>query len=130
MRFRCLLVLLASAILTASTPDFSGKWMVKYTGPRERGLKTVGSIALDMDVHGDTVTGMAHIGNWPGDAPIADGKVQGNHISFNATGHLNSSSGIPTCHFEIDVHDTAMDLKMTLSRNPGANVYEFAGTRQ
>ncbi len=131
MRLR-ILALVFVPLLAASTPDLSGKWQVKYIGPRGSGLKTVGSIGLDMHVDSDVVTGMVHIGSWPGDAPIADGKAAGNHISFNATGHLNSSSGIPTCHFEIDVDGGQMAVKMTMVRSQPASVpfWEFAGGRQ
>jgi hypothetical protein len=135
MRFHCVAILVLMTALSGLAADLTGTWKVRYSGPKDRGLKTVGSIVLDLKVNGDVVTGMAHIGVWPGDAPIADGKIEGGHITFNATGHLGSSAGIPTCHFVVDVHEGEMDLKMTMTHNPvgpagSGAVYEFTGGRQ
>ena len=91
--------------------------------------------SVDLKVDGDVVTGTVHIGPWPGDAPIADGKVDGDRITFTATGSLSSTTGIPTCQFAADVHNGEMILTMTAIRNaggplrPGA-VYEYRGGKQ
>ena len=85
-------VLVFATVLAASPADIVGTWKVKSTWPEGPGLKTVGSIILDLKGDGNTVTGMAHIGSWPGDALIAGGRTEGNRIIFDATGHLNSST--------------------------------------
>jgi hypothetical protein len=69
MRLTCVAFLLAAAALAASPADIAGTWKVRSTWPDGPGLKTVGSVILDLKVDGENVTGMAHIGSWPGDAP-------------------------------------------------------------
>jgi hypothetical protein len=122
-------------LLTAAPTGVSGTWKVVYAGPKETAPKTVGSIILDLKADGDRVTGLAHIGVWPGEAPIADGKIDGDHITFNATGHLGSTTGIPTCHFEVSVHGDEMSLIMTTVAKPGGPLdgsreYEYKGARK
>jgi len=125
------ILLAASAALAGSPADVSGKWNLKSTWPNGPGLKTVGAVILELQVDGATVTGMAHIGSWPGDAPIAEGRFKGNGISFDATGHLESSTGIPTCHFQGTVVDGQMMLEMTMTRNPAASgTFVFKGSHQ
>jgi hypothetical protein len=88
---------------------------------------------LDLKMDGENITGMAHIGSWPGDAPIAGGKLDGNRIIFDATGHLTSTTGIPTCHFEATIVEGEMLLTMTMTRNaPGApeTIFKFKGKKQ
>ena len=103
-KFSWMLILVAAAMLAAAPGHLTGTWKVLFAGPKERGPKTVGSIVFDLKVDGDNVTGLAHIGSWPGDAPIADGKIEGDRIIFTATGHLDSTTGIPTCKFVVTVH--------------------------
>src|SRR4051794_23857195 len=92
--------LLTATTLAAAPADFAGTWKVKYQGPPMTGPKTIGSMILAFTVEGDRVTGIAHLGLWPGVAPIADGKIDGDRISFTARGYLSSSTGIPTCRLE------------------------------
>lgn len=126
---------LLAATLTASTPDTrSGTWKVLFDAPREEAPKTVGSIILKLKVDGNSVTGTAVIGVWPGEATIADGKVDGNHIAFNATGRLGSTTGIPTCHFQVEVEGDEMNVRMTAIKNAGGPlgsdvVYSYKGKR-
>ena len=56
-------------------------------------------------------------------------------ITFNATGKLGSTTGIPTCHFEATIDGDQMDLKMTVTRNPGGPlsagvVYDYKGKKE
>ena len=50
-------------------------------------------VILDLKVDGTTLTGTANLHNWPGLAPIADGKVEGHTFSFKWTGPTPSSGG-------------------------------------
>jgi hypothetical protein len=124
VKFIWLFVLLAAAAPAAPPFDVSGTWKLVYTGrsvaPREK------SITLDFKVNGNQVTGMAHIGSWPGDAPIADGKIDGDRITFTAEGSRPSSTGLPTCHFEATVHGDEMTV--TLTYVPGTS-FEYTGKR-
>jgi len=124
LKFAWLFVLLATAAPAAPPTDISGTWNLVYTGrsvpPREK------SITLNFKVNGNQVTGTAHVGSWPGDAPISDGKIEGDRITFTANGSRPSSTGIPTCHFEATVHGD--EMVVTLTYVPGAS-FEYAGKR-
>jgi hypothetical protein len=120
---------------SASAADLSGTWKVVYAGPADRAPKTIGSIVLDLKVDKSLVTGTAHIGVWPGDAPISGGKVEGDRISFRATGHLSSTTGIPTCQFVATVNGDEMLLTMTAVANAGGPLgagvdYRYKGKRK
>jgi hypothetical protein len=109
---------LLTAALAASPSDITGRWKLDYAGPKERGIKTVGVIVLDVTSADGVLSGMVKIGSWPGDAPIADGKIDDDRVTFTATGHLSSSTGIPTCQFSGTVNGDEMVLTMTVIRNP------------
>ena len=96
MKSSWLAILMVVIALNASTTDqISGKWTLDFRAPGEQ-PKSVGEILLDLKVDGKAVSGLVTIGAWPGEAPIADGKLDGKHITFNATGHRDSATGIPT----------------------------------
>lgn len=129
------LILLAMLVQNPSQADPTGSWKVIFAGPAGRAPKTIGSIVLDLRVDGKAVTGMAHIGVWPGDAPIVNGEIDGERITFNATGHLNSTTGIPTCKFVATVHGDEMLLTMTVVANAGGPLaadvdYKYKGKRK
>lgn len=132
MKLAWLAVLFANAALAASPVDILGTWNLRYAGPPGTGFKTLGSIAFDLNVKGDEVTGTAHLSSWPGDAPIAGGKIDGEHITFTATGTRSSTTGIPTCQFDVTVHGNEMVVFMSVIRNSfmtdGARL-EFRGTK-
>ena len=128
-------ILLASLTLTASPADIAGTWKLRFAGPIQTAPKTIGSMVLDLKVDGTVVTGTAHIGSWPGDAPITDGKIEGDRITFTATGHLTSTTGIPTCLFEATVHGDEMLLTLRAIHNSGGplgngNPFQYTGARQ
>jgi hypothetical protein len=97
-------VLLLSTATSLFAADLSGSWKLHSTWPDGPGAKMLGDIVLDLKVDGDKVTGVAHLSSWPGDAPIANGKIDNGRITFTATGRLTSSTGIPTCRFEVTVN--------------------------
>jgi hypothetical protein len=129
----CLLFLGLGTNLFAE--DMSGSWKVVYAGPPGTGPKTVGSILLDLKVdHGD-VRGTVTIGPWPGEAPVAEAKLEGNHLTFIATGHLSSTTGIPTCQLDVTVDGDQMFVKLTTIRDGGGPLplgvtYEYKGSRR
>ena len=125
----------ASSLWAASPADATGTWKVVYQGDPRTGPKTVGSMILDLHIDGNKVTGMAKIGTWPGDAPIADGIVEGGRITFTATGHMDSTTGIPTCKFVVTFHEDEMLVTLSAIENGGGPLpqgYEFKyrGTRK
>lgn len=123
--------LLTATSLAAAPADFAGTWKVKYAGRPDTGPKTIGSMIFAITIDGDHLSGMAHIGVWPGVAPIAAGKVVGDRIAFTARGYLSSTSGIPTCLLEgmMSGGDLVVHLSLIESAGgPGAGgVYEYRG---
>jgi hypothetical protein len=101
------------------------------TWPDGPGLKPTGEITLDPSVDGDAVVGTVHIGSWPGDAPIEKGKFTRTRITFEATGHLASSSGIPTCYFEATRKGDEMVLTMRMKEASGelGEAFKFKGRK-
>lgn len=128
MNFKWTLILLAALTLNAAPTDLSGTWKVVYSGPPRTGPKTIGSIILDLKVDGKVVTGTAHIGPWPGVALIADGKIDGDRLTFTATGTLDSTTGIPTCKFDVVVHDDKMIVTMRPLRMRAARLRRDVNT--
>jgi hypothetical protein len=132
MKFLWMTILLAPAGVAASPAGLSGTWKLESTWPDGPGMKALGSIVLDLKVNADEVTGMAHMGSWPGDAPVADAKIDGDHITFTATGAHTSSSGIPTCWFDVTVHgnEVVIVLRLTFPNLDAAGTsYKFKGKR-
>jgi len=59
----------------------------------------VSEMMFTFQVEGNKLTGDAHMANWPGDAPISDGKIDGDRISFTVIGKLPwtaTSGGVTT----------------------------------
>lgn len=135
--FACCLLLLGSTLgANLLAEDMNGSWKVVYDGPPRTGPKTVGSILLDLkiDDHG-AVSGTVKIGNWPGEAPVADAKFESDRLTFTATGSLNSTTGIPTCRLDITVHGDEMFVTLTTIKNGGGplplgRAYQYKGVRK
>src|SRR5215469_10584031 len=126
-------VLMAAIPVAASAADFAGTWKVTYAGAPQTGPKTIGSMIFDFKINGAKVVGLAHIGVWPGLAPVAEGKVDGDRISFTATGYLPSTTGTPTCRLEGTLSGDDLVIKLSTIRNPGGpgsgDVYDYRGGR-
>jgi len=130
MKLAIVAFLLAATALSG-TDRLTGTWHLRSTYPDGPGLKTVAAVILELEVDGGTLTGLVHIGSWPGDAPIAEGKVRGDRIVFEATGHLDSSTGIPTCRFEGTLNGEELIVKMTMTQNAAAHdTFVFKGKKQ
>ena len=131
MKLLWVATLLTAASLAAAPADFAGTWKVKYTGPPMTGPKTIGSMILALTVNIGRVTGIAHIGSWPGIAPVANGTVHGDRISFTARGYLSSTTGIPTCRLEGTLSGGELVIRLSTIHNPGGpgsgGVWEYRG---
>jgi hypothetical protein len=79
-----LLSILAVDVATQSSP--AGTWRAVFVGPEGDRPKMFVDVLLDLKVDETTLTGMAEMGVWPGRAPIADGKIDGNRFTFTWTG--------------------------------------------
>jgi hypothetical protein len=113
MKFMRPAFLLATLAICASAGDVAGKWKAAFLGPKEKCPKTFCEVVLNFKVDGDKVTGVAQMGNWPGDAPISDGKIDGDRISFTTIGKLWSSSGFPKMKFAGTLNGGEMRLTMS-----------------
>ena len=81
----------------------------------------VSEMIFDLQAAGGKLTGTAHMGNWPGDAPLVDGKLDGNRISFTAYGKSlwrarnaagEAAGGLPKLTFTGTIHGDEMQLTL------------------
>ncbi len=105
---RWLLIFLATLTLTASGHDLDGTWRAPL--PPGEGPKSCPEFVFELTAAGDQVTGKVHMGNWPGEAPVSEGKIEGGRFSFVAVGRLWSSSGYPKLRFIGTVKGNEMEL--------------------
>lgn len=111
--------LMAAFVLSGSAADVKGWWKVKFLGDPETWPKMVSEMTFEFKTEGKQLGGLAHMANWPGDAPIIEGKINGDRISFvvvgkspwKSRGPRGASSGYPRLTFsgviqgnEIKVH--------------------------
>jgi len=88
------LFILAGLAANASADDIAGSWKVSFV----RGIawQTIGDADFDFKVEGNKLSGAAHIGvGWPGAAPISEGAIDGDRVSFLVLGQQPSSDGYP-----------------------------------
>ena len=121
MRCICCAVILASMLpLTASANNIDGKWKAWFVGPMANQPMTVAEMVFDLKAKGNTLTGLVYMANWPGDAPISDGKIDGNRISFTAIGKHPwksggegwRSSGYPRLKFSGTIQGSKIKLRL------------------
>jgi hypothetical protein len=118
LRGPAILALILAFNLSANEID--GTWKAWFVGPVDNLPKMVSEMVFDLKAEGNKLTGSAHMGNWPGDAPISDGKINGDRISFTAIGKRawNSrgpgwrSSGYPRLKFVGLVRGTEVKLSL------------------
>ena len=109
-----------------------GKWAVEYVSGLQ--MKTIGGADLEFKAAGNTLTGTANVGHgWPGAAPISDGRIDGDRISFTIQGRQWSSTGYPKMRFTGTVRGDEIKLTMDFyqdasSRNPLGRT-DFTGRR-
>ena len=73
-----LLFLFAAIAFGASAADITGTWKAVFVSPEP---KTVSEVILHLAADGERLRGNAHVGAL-GEAPVVDGKVAGDRISF------------------------------------------------
>jgi hypothetical protein len=102
-----------TAPLTVNAPpkELEGEWTARFVGRLRDRPKMFNRVNLNFHVEGNTLTGMAHMGNWPGDCLITQGRVENGRFSFTASGVSPSSSGI-LMRFEGETHGTQLKLTM------------------
>ena len=127
-----LLLLAALAATSASAHDIAGSWKVVFVSGCA--WKSIGGAMVEFNVDGNTLTGTAHVGLWPGTSPISEGKIDGDRISFIVLGRRPSSDGFPKMRFMGTVHSDELQLSMALfysyeSDNGKADETNFRGKR-
>ncbi len=107
-----LLLLLTGATASFSANDIAGNWSVEFVSGVA--WKTIGGATFEFKVQGNKLDGMAHVGHgWPGTAPISEGIIDGDHISFLVVGQLPSTGGYPKMRFTGTVQGDEIQLTMT-----------------
>jgi len=109
-----------------------GKWTVEYVSGLP--MQTIAGADFEFRAADKTLTGTANVGHgWPGMAPISDGRIEGDRISFTVQGRQGSSTGYPKMRFTGTVRGDVIKLTMDFyqdssSRNPLGKT-EFTGRR-
>jgi len=126
-----LLVFVLAIASIADSTNVSGHWTVKYVSGVS--WKTIGGAEFEFQADGDTLTGTANVGaGYPGKAPISNGQIEGDRISFTIYGRQWSSSGFPETNFVGTINGDDIRLNMTLSYNGvqhGGGSTELEGNR-
>ena len=65
---------------------FDGVWRAVFTGDQGARPKMVSEIDFELNADGGVLTGTVHAAYWPGDAPVSDGKIDGDRVSFTMVG--------------------------------------------
>lgn len=107
------LALLLAFGLVAGSRDIGGHWTVRYVSGVA--WKTIGGAEFEFQADGDRITGIANVGHgYPGKAPILNGRIEGDRISFTVYGKQPSSSGFPKMDFVGTIRGDEIRLTMTL----------------
>ncbi len=122
MKLLRLSLLVTALACCATAADVTGTWNANFVGSWQEWPKTVSKMIFDLKADGTTLTGMAHVGSWPGDAPISDGKIEGDRISFTVIGKLpwwssgpqGKAGGYPKLIFK-GTTINGSDMKLTLT---------------
>jgi hypothetical protein len=120
MNWMRLVFLTIVVALCAPAADLTGTWKAVFLGPQDHWPKTVGEMTFELKSTDATVTGKAHVGSWPGDTEISDGKIEGNRISFTVLGNSpwksrgpqGEASGYPRLRFTGTVEGDQMKLSL------------------
>ena len=108
-----ILALLAMLTLGASAADISGAWKLRVTGGVIH--MTIAYATFQFQIDGSSLTGTAHIGDsYPGTAPISEGRVEGDRLSFKVVGRSPSSNGVPVMTFHGAIRGDHIKLTMHL----------------
>src|SRR5262249_21446930 len=102
-----------------TTHETDGTWRAVLAGSDLPA--TVSQITFTIKVDADHVTGTAHVGRWPGDAPLTDGHIEGNRIYFTAIGKSpwwssdnrgDDRKGLPQLMFSGTIEGQEMEIDM------------------
>jgi hypothetical protein len=125
-RTRCALVIVAFLAFGAPADEIAGTWKMVVVDPG-KGLPTVGYEPLfEFSVDGNQLTGVVKMTQWPGSAPISDGKVDGSRITFTLVHKMpyftRGGTFYPKFRCEGEVHVRQMSLTMYHAPFDGSEV--------
>jgi hypothetical protein len=125
-RFAIVSAIAISPALNATTHDVTGTWHATFVGDPMTFPKMLSEMQFDFDGDGDgeKVTGMAHLGHWPGDAPLSNGRIEGDRLTFTVIGRLpwcSSFAGQTRCGYpRLDFTGIIRNGQMALSLDWGS----------
>jgi hypothetical protein len=123
---------LALGAVASGQTTVAGKWKVAFTGTESVRPKMFTVVLLDLKIEGDKLSGTATAGDWPGVAPISDGTVKGDHVTFSAVGAHASTTGYPKMAFDGIIQGDELKLTMAwgvVGDDPNAKKLAMTGTR-
>jgi len=126
----CALLLLVGFAPSAAAGDVAGNWRVDMVSGVAH--KTIADAEFEFKVEGKKLAGTARIGHgWPGTAPISEGTIDGDQISFLILGEASSSQGYPKMKFTGTVHceEIALTMKLFYSNESDSAETGFKGKR-
>lgn len=88
MKLIVAIVLLCTMAFPAAAADIAGSWKAVFASPVEQQPGNLSEILLELQTAGSKLAGMAQMGPWPGNAPLIDGKIHGDRISFTVYGNM------------------------------------------
>lgn len=122
MKLRLLLLLPAAGLAlagAAQAADATGKWTAQVPGRDGQTRETT----FSFKVEGDKLTGT--VSGRQGDAPLADGKVQGDDISFTVTFAFQGND----VKFDYKGKVAGDEIKMSRHRQGSDQTAEFVAKR-
>ena|SRR5579862_3902835 len=127
------LVMLMVTAVSAATDEVAGTWKTTMVIPESTHIPLVRyEPVLQFRVNGNTLKGMAVMDDWPGDAPISEGKVDGNRVTFTLVHQQpykkNHETFYTAFRCEGTIRGNEMDLIMNSVDDPGRK-YSMKGTR-
>jgi hypothetical protein len=130
--YTSLCTLAIGLVLFADGTRIDGNWTLQFSGGLAR--KTMGGAEFAFQADGSKLTGTANVGHgWPGKAPISDGKIEGDRISFMVYGELPANGNqYPKMRFTGTIHGDQLKLSMMLfydKEQDGEGPTEFEGKR-
>ena len=111
----CALAIVVGLAFGAPADEITGTWKAVVVDSGA-GLPTVGyAPSFELKVTGNELTGIARLARWPGSAPISDGKVDGNRITFTLIHKMPYEARGRTLYSKFRCEGTVHDGEMRLT---------------
>jgi hypothetical protein len=140
-----LMVLVLTLSGAASAADANGKWKLTLIGDPTPGPKWALDVVLDLKSDGKVLTGGANAGKVRGEAPITEGKIDGDQISFafvgnrpwwSSGGPKGAASGYSRYTFKGTIEEDRMKVRLLVDAvmiygddEPASHEWDMVGER-